>query len=685
MAFFLWTLIAVAAPAVTAGPDLQASALEVKLPITHVTVFSDRARITRSAKVKFEDGIQTLRLPDLPGAAMLDTIRVGCRGGRVIRVESAPIQKEKISIDQVEELIDKLRSLDDEKAAIYEQQRILEQELNLLSGISPLPAVDESKRPGKAAPAVLPEMWKKVIQFVMARSESIRKKLQALAVERRDLVEKSSKVQREVKKYDLGAFTDRRIRVLAIVDAKKPTTARLDLEYFIPGASWVPTYDVNFDAQKGKVRINTAGLVVQASGEDWDDVSLHLSTAIPGRGIDMPELLTWALSEQREFIPRPRPARAVRQARLLPPPQPLASRSEQEHRARLGLLKRQIAELERFSRVEFDARLVRGQTIDGAPTSGKAAVKGKERPRRSRYDFKDRTISGELARPEEKYLMERKKAEYRSPPPPPAPVMATVPLADSAPMEEECEEVAARDSGPSGPPVMPTSLGLFESGGYRGPVFSDHSLPAVVAGGLDYVYDCPTRQTVPSTGQRLRVPLDVQTYPVETFYEATPSLKKTAYLKAVVVNRGERPILAGSANIFVQGDFSGQGQLATTGPGGKIELPLGADEDIRILHKVVPKTVTEGVFSKDDVTTYINTIELGNYKKRPMKIVVFDQVPKTNNEDIEIELGKVTPKQTEGPDEDGVLRWEIDIPAGQIRTIEFRYTVTRPQNWQLTQ
>jgi uncharacterized protein (TIGR02231 family) len=235
------------------------------------------------------------------------------------------------------------------------------------------------------------------------------------------------------------------------------------------------------------------------------------------------------------------------------------------------------------------------------------------------------------------------------------------------------------------PPSVKTQLGLFEPSFYQPPRFSDRSLPAVVAGGLDYVYPCPTRTSIPSTGERLRVPLSADTYPVQTFYEATPSLKKTAYLKAAVTNKGKRPILQGPANIFVGGDFSGQGQLKTTGTGGKIELPLGADEDIRILRQVVPKSVTEGLISKDEVTTYTTTIEVGNYKKKAVTLMVTDQLPKTRNEDIEVEKGKMKPKPTEGPDAEGILRWKLNIPAGKTRTIQFSYRIKRPENWQLTQ
>jgi uncharacterized protein (TIGR02231 family) len=230
-----------------------------------------------------------------------------------------------------------------------------------------------------------------------------------------------------------------------------------------------------------------------------------------------------------------------------------------------------------------------------------------------------------------------------------------------------------------------TPLNLLEPGYYQPPALSNPNLPALVAGGFDYVYRAPGVVSIPGNGQQVRVPIDVATYPVETFYEATPSLMTMAFLKATVRNKSGRPILKGHANIFVGGKFSGEGELATTGSGGQLELPLGADEDLRIVRTVVPATLTEGVFSKRDVTTYTVTIEVGNYKKRDARVKLTDQLPKTNNSELAVELVASEPTPSEGPDADGIMRWTLALPAGKTQKLIFTYTISRPANWQLTQ
>ena len=108
----------------------------------------------------------------------------------------------------------------------------------------------------------------------------------------------------------------------------------------------------------------------------------------------------------------------------------------------------------------------------------------------------------------------------------------------------------------------------------RGPVLSDPYLPAVSAGGLDYVYQSPTKATVASSGKQVRVPLASQTFRATAFHEATPALAPTAFLRARVRNDGKRPLLRGPATIFGDGELVGVGEIQTTGPGGDIEFPL---------------------------------------------------------------------------------------------------------------
>jgi hypothetical protein len=710
----LWLVAAGAVPDVTAGPDLVVQSVSVEAPIGEVTVYSDRARVRRKASHELAAGLHTLRLPDLPGAVLLDTVRVECTGARVLRVEAVPIERERFSLEQIEGLMDRMEKLTDALGRLDGRISVHQLELSLLQGIQPQPPAPESDRLGKAPAAVVPDAWRDVLNFLVKRREAARAELRKLGLERRQMVEELTKVQREVGRHDLGAFTDQKVQVLAILQAEGGRV-QLTLEYFVPGAAWWPTYDLRYLSSKQEVRLAIAGLVQQASGEDWNDVELSLSTAIPGQGIELPELLTWALGEKKEFLPRAVAARMPEDLPLFPPPVARPTLNESERAAKLEVLEQRISELQSLIAMDGDqggallGLIGTGEGGGGMGGYGAAALGSvgsgrgvKSSADKRAYNFADDTVEGNLVRPEAAYKMERKEARKPMgrpmPKPAPAPMRSRAPMAppaEPAPVVLAEESVAmvpmaARDEGPAGgsmggESVRATSLSLFDTDSWSAPSFSDPALPAVLAGGLDYVWRCPTRVSIPSSGQRLQVPLAVETYPAKVHYEATPSLKEVAYLKAVVENGGDRPILAGPVNIFMGPDFAGQGMLRTTGPKESLELPLGADEDLRLKRTVVPATEVTGLINKDEETTYKVTLEVGNYKKRPVQITVIDQIPKSGNEDIEIETGAESPKPDKKIDEDGILKWTLDLPAGQVRKIEFSYRIVRPENWQLYQ
>jgi len=640
--------VAASVPNVTAGPDAVVEADPLAAPIDSVTVFSDRARVRRKAQANLRSGVSTWRLPDLPGATMLDSVRVSSSRGRVLRVEARPIQRDRTSIPKIETLLDALEKVQLEIAHLDAKIAAEQGEASALASWRPAPVVPESQREGRAPPPIDVPTWLRVSDFVGERREARVEAQRELAEQRKKLDQERMRLMRELQSMDLGGISSRVIGVVVIVEAARARPANIELEYFIPGATWTPIYDLELDAKTNKLTMKTAGLVQQASGEDWSDVALELSTAIPGQGIHFPELLTWTLGEKREFIPRARPARQPPRPPAMPGPSPRVSPAEVERQARLAQLQQRL------------------QVAMGNMRSVPAETSRRSRPRKK-------------SRP-------RSRAPSARPPPAPAQSYAGSVEVDVSSDDMDGEvTIAESTSRSSGPRYKRRSLALREPLLARDRHLRNANVPARLAGGFDYVYPSRTRVSVPSAGAAHRVPLSVRTFEAVTQYAATPSLAKTAYMRAEVVNDASQPILRGPVNIFVGGDFTGEGQLQTTGTGGKIRLPLGADEDVRLIREVVPATRTEGVFSKDDITSYAVKLEVGNYKRRAIEIEVTDQIPKTRNGKIAVKLGSVSPAAIGPPNADGLLKWRVTIAPGKTAVIRFEYTITRPADWQLQQ
>jgi hypothetical protein len=726
-------------PPVVAGPELSAEAVVVEAPIRAVTVYGDHARIVRRGKSPPGRGVVALRLPDLPGETRLDTLRVEAEGARVIRVEAQAVERNRASIDQVEGLLDAIEALQDAVEGRQSELRVLSSEVSLLSRLSPTLAVPEHERAG--APLLSASAWDQVGAWLDARRVATDERMFVIKDEMRKDSEALDLKRAELAEFDQRAFSARRIELIVIVD-RQADGVPVEVQYLVPGASWTPVYRIERAPGQDRLTLSTAGQVVQTTGEDWNDVAVTLSTSRPGRRIEVPELLTWTLGEKRDFLPKP-VAKRRDEVFALPLPAALPSLTEQEDALQLKGLQYRVALAS--GQVDQDADGIldsedrcpdRGENrngfedIDGCPEADGRAVSDGEfaalvakrqaevarqespapaappAPPMEAYDEDPRPVDvAEISAEESVSVVEAEAYEDGDQPKstPPVPYPSVIGIrggaddgtpAEHAPdgnlanfwgAERRIKTVQGRSIAGDFENTRHMPMDLFDEREIgRGP-FGPPGSPAALAGGLDYEYPAVTAMTLKSQPEVQVVPLAVETWPISPFYEVAPGLKETAFLKATVRNQGRRPVLGGAVNIFVGTDFIGQGALETTGPGGELALPLGADEDLPVVRRVVPRTVTEGVFSKEEVTTYTTTIEVRNDKKQPVKVRVVEQVPLTNDEDTKVKVGSMSPKPTEGPDREGIMAFTLDIAPGATGKVEFEYTLTRPAGHELRQ
>jgi hypothetical protein len=68
--------------------------------------------------------------------------------------------------------------------------------------------------------------------------------------------------------------------VISVTQSRKGK-ATIKLSYIVDGANWLPQYNLRAEDDKGTVSVEYNALVYQTSGEDWNNVSIKLSTALP--------------------------------------------------------------------------------------------------------------------------------------------------------------------------------------------------------------------------------------------------------------------------------------------------------------------------------------------------------------------------------------------------------------------
>jgi len=77
----------------------------------------------------------------------------------------------------------------------------------------------------------------------------------------------------------------------------------IEVEYQVPGAAWLPTYQLRLDGSSGTGTLVLRASVAQRTGEDWSGVRLGLSTADLLRRADLPELRSLRIGRSQQEPP----------------------------------------------------------------------------------------------------------------------------------------------------------------------------------------------------------------------------------------------------------------------------------------------------------------------------------------------------------------------------------------------
>ena len=235
---------------------------------------------------------------------------------------------------------------------------------------------------------------------------------------------------------------------------------------------------------------------------------------------------------------------------------------------------------------------------------------------------------------------------------------------------------------PSGPML---AIGIAPPPGYAPPPVSA-DLPAALAGGYDLIYKAAGPETVASGKGARRVALFSRSFPVKVERRVFPDLQpEAAYLVAELANPTGQPLPGGEAKLFVGADPAGVARLATVAAGESFTLPLGLDRGIKPVRNVKVMTTQTGLISKDEVNEYAVTVELTNPTPTPMRLRVVDQLPVTDDKDVEIKLVRTSPGLSQHDKVTGKLEWQLTVPATSKTTVSFVYTVKRPKGYQLRQ
>ncbi|AZL59790.1 mucoidy inhibitor MuiA family protein [Tabrizicola piscis] len=208
---------------------------------------------------------------------------------------------------------------------------------------------------------------------------------------------------------------------------------------------------------------------------------------------------------------------------------------------------------------------------------------------------------------------------------------------------------------------------------------------AAAVEGDTVVYIYPDPVTVASGAEDLRLALDSLAFAPVVKAVAVPRMDRTAFVMASFTNASDEPLLPGEAMLFREGVLVGTTWLDVIAPGVETDVAFGALETLRIKREM-PRAAegATGVFTTSNERTESAVITVENTGNEAWPVRLLDQVPYTEQDDLEISVN-ATPAPTEEDVEGqrGILAWEFDLAAGGKQTITLEHTLSWPDGMEL--
>jgi hypothetical protein len=216
------------------------------------------------------------------------------------------------------------------------------------------------------------------------------------------------------------------------------------------------------------------------------------------------------------------------------------------------------------------------------------------------------------------------------------------------------------------------------AGGPAGPAGSD---------GPSVTYHLPSKLTVPSRNDEQVIEVAKLNLTPRYYYKTVPVLNNRVYRLADLVNKSTHILLPGEATMYQGTDFVGRMPMPLVAIGEEFTAGFGVDTQLQVQRQMVDQTrSTQG---GNQVIKYDYRILVSSFKGEPVKLQVWDRLPKGENESVGVTLLKSTPDLSK----DGIyqresrpnnlLRWDVEVASNcngenaLAITYEFRMELDR--------
>ena len=433
-------------------------------------------------------------------------------------------------------------------------------------------------------------------------------------------------------------------------EAETPGVLSIELTYLVPDAAWAPEYTVRHIERDNQIELTYSSSVAQATGQDWEGISVVLSTATPQVGAAPPDLLPLFLGQTtgtvRGRVTDAQTGAPLGRARVSALGTPHATTTEDDGSYVLSEIRAGLHTIQVSRAGYHEGRRTGVHVVGGRTTMVEVALRPVVETEHADDDVKIRPINTKRG------------------------AIATQP---GVVLHED--EVRVRGGRSS---EVKAYVGTPEV-----PQIEIEAVRTELAANLVL----PRPLELPTGAEPRRALVARRRLSGDFVLEAVPRLSEHVFVRGTFENELDVPILPGRADVYVEtvpegsetriSDFVGRLRLEGVAVGEEFTTYLGVDQNVEAEHELESRKVLS---ESDDARTKIGyryRISLESFRREPVTVLVLDRVPVSAMRDVDVEDVEIKPEPSE-QGEDGLVTWEVTLAPGERREFVLSYEVEYP-------
>ncbi len=278
----LLTMITLISPA-----SAQNSLPETDSRLKKITVFTERAMITREATVALKKGENLIRFTRLSPNLIESSVQINLEGSSDLRIGEVNVEETFLQKTEQPEVMKLQGQLDQLTSQIREIQN---QVITIHSTNEYLKRVDPFPQTQKVTPADIEAHTRYLEKSLATNFERIA----VFEAKLKKLNEEKGALENELNSLNPDKSRSKSVVVRLWSPAGK-SDVKLSFAYLTADAGWFPLYEARADFNGAKLSFTCFASIRQSTGEDWLNADLEISTAQPFISGNPPKLTPWYL------------------------------------------------------------------------------------------------------------------------------------------------------------------------------------------------------------------------------------------------------------------------------------------------------------------------------------------------------------------------------------------------------